>query len=65
MFQSIREKNHRKFVKSLTIFLTTSDEVENSKQTNSSHNCVYHVEILNLFDAELQLINTKPVLKIN
>ena len=34
-------------------------------QSNSSDNCVHHynVEILNLFDPELQLINTKPVIK--
>ena len=34
-------------------------------QSNSSDNCVHHynVEILNLFDLELQLINTKPVIK--
>ena len=30
-----------------------------------SNNCVhrYNVEILNLFDPELQLINTKPMIK--
>ena len=34
-------------------------------QSNSSDNCVhrYNVEILNLFNPELQLINTKPVIK--
>ena len=34
-------------------------------QSNSSGNCVYHynVEILYLFDPELQLINTKPMVK--
>ena len=34
-------------------------------QSNSSGNCIYHynVEILNLFDPELQLLNTKPVIK--
>ena len=34
-------------------------------QSNSFDNCVYHynVEILNLFDPELQLINTKLVIK--
>ena len=32
---------------------------------NSSDNCIHHykVEILNIFDPELQLINTKPVIK--
>ena len=34
-------------------------------QSNSSGNCVYryNVEILYLFDPELQLINTKPMVK--
>ena len=34
-------------------------------QSNSSDNCIryYKVEILNLFDPELQLINTKQVIK--
>ena len=51
----------RKVAKSLYIFLTTSDKME----SNSSDNCVHHysIEILNIFDPELQLINTKPVIK--
>ena len=34
-------------------------------QSNSSNNCIhrYNVEILNIFDPELQLINTKPLIK--
>ena len=34
-------------------------------QSNSSDNCIHHsnVEILNFFDPELQLLNTKPVIK--
>ena len=34
-------------------------------QSNSSDNCIhcYKVEILNLVDPELQLINTKPMIK--
>ena len=34
-------------------------------QSNSSDNCIhqYNVEILNLFDPELQLTNTKPTIK--
>ena len=34
-------------------------------QSNSSDNCVHHYnfEILNLFDLDLQLINTKPKIK--
>ena len=47
--------------KLLYFFLTIPDEV----QSNSSDNCIHHysVQILNLFDPELQLINTKPVIK--
>ena len=32
---------------------------------NSSDNCLrrYNVKILNIFDPELQLINTKPIIK--
>ena len=59
-FKSIKEeKNLRKLFKLLYIFLTTSDEVEKYVQSNSSDNCVhrYNVEILNLFDPELQLTN--------
>ena len=65
-FKSIREEqNLRKVAKSLYIFLTTPDEVENYVESNFSDSCVHHynVEILNLFDPELQLINTKPVIK--
>ena len=34
-------------------------------QLNSSDGCVhfYNIEILNLFKSELQLINTKPIIK--
>ena len=34
-------------------------------ESNTSDNCIHHynVEILNLFDTELQLINTKPMIK--
>ena len=34
-------------------------------QSNFSDNCIhlYNVEILNIFDPELQLINTKPMIK--
>ena len=65
-FKSITEKqNLRKAAKSLYIFLTTPDEVEKYVQLNSSDNCVHHynVKILNLFDPELQVTNTKPVIK--
>ena len=35
------------------------------RQLSSSDNCVHrqHIDILNLFDPELQLINTKPIIK--
>ena len=47
------------------MFLTTPDEVENYVQSNSSENCIHdcNVEILNLFYSELQLNNTKLVIK--
>ena len=65
-FKSIKEEqNLRKVAKSLYIFLTKSDKVEKYVQSNSSDNCIFHykVEILHIFDPELQLINTKPVIK--
>ena len=65
-FKSIREEqNLRKVAKLLYIFLTTPDDVEKYVQSNFSDNCMhyYNVEILNLFDPELQLINTKPLIK--
>ena len=54
----------RKVVESLYIFLATSDEVENILrwlQSSYSHNglCHTNINIFNLFDPELQLINTK------
>ena len=52
----------------LYIFVTTPDEVEKHveiMQSISSDNFEhrYNIEILNLFDPELQLINTKPMIK--
>ena len=64
--KSTREGQYlRKVAKLLYIFLTTHDEVEKYIQSDSSDNCIHHynVEILNLFDPELQLINTKPKIK--
>ena len=60
------EQNFREVAKSLYIFLTTPDEIEKYMESNSSDNCAHHynVEILNLCDPELQLINTKPVIKL-
>ena len=73
-FKSTREKLYskvseeqslRKVAKSLYIFLTIPDEVEKYVQSNPSDNCIHHynVEFLKLSDPELQLINTKPVIK--
>ena len=65
-FKTIREEqNLRKVAKSLYIFLRTHEEVEKHVESTYSNNFVHHynVEILNLFDPELQLINTKPVIK--
>ena len=65
-FKFIREQqNFRKVAKLLYVFLTTPDEVKIYVQSNSSDNCVHHenVEILNLFDSELQLIKIKPVIE--
>ena len=49
----------------LYIFLTTPDEIEKYVRSNSSDNCIHHynVGIMNLFDRELQLINTKRLIK--
>ena len=59
------EQNLKKAAKSLYIFLKTPNEVEQYVQSNSSDNCIhcYNVEILNTFDSELQMINSKPVIK--
>ena len=65
-FKSTREEqNLRKVARSLYIFLTTPDEVESYAQWHFSDNYVHHynIEILNLFVPQLQLINTKPVIK--
>ena len=65
-FKTIMEKkNLRKVTKSLHIFLRKPDKVEKHVESDYSDYCVHHynVEILNLFNLELQLINTKPVIK--
>ena len=67
-FKSIIKKPN--IAKSPYIFLTTPDKVENYveiMEANSSDNCIYrdNVEVLNIFDLELQLINTKPMIKNN
>ena len=65
-FKSTKEEQSlRKVAKSIYIFLTTPDQAERYLQSNSSDNCVHHynVEILNLFDPQLQLLNTKSMTK--
>ena len=67
-FDLYEEQNLRQDGESHYIFLTTLDEVEKyakMMQSNSSDNCLhcYNIETLNLFDLELQLINTKPMIK--
>ena len=62
------EQNLRKVTKLLYLFLTTPDEVEKYVEiirSTSSDNCIHHynVEILNIFNLELQLINIKPIIK--
>ena len=60
--ETIRKKeNLRKAAKSLYIFLTIPVEVKSSPSDNGVHH--YNADILNLIDPELQLINTKPVIK--
>ena len=62
------EQNLKKVTESLYIFLRTPDEVEKyakMMKSDSSDNCLlcYNVEIFCLFDPELQLINTKSMIK--
>ena len=62
------EQNLRKVAESLYIFLTTPDEREKNVEmihSSSSNNCLcqYSIKILNLFDLELQLIDTKSIIK--
>ena len=69
-FKLNEEQNLRKVADSLYVFLTTPDEGEKYVkmiQSSSSDNCVYcyNIKILNLFDPELLLINTKPMVKNN
>ena len=62
------KQNLRKVAESLHIFLTKPDEVEQYAkimQSNFSDKYVHHynINILNLFDPELELINCKAVVK--
>ena len=69
MYYKLNEKqNLRKVAESLCNVLTTPNEIKKYAkmvQYNSSDSCVhrYNIEILNLFDPELQLINTKIMIK--
>ena len=72
-----QDKSFRKVTKSC--FLTTPKEVKKyvesiermleakiMMQSSSPDNCVWaYITILNLFDPELQLLNTQPVIKPN
>ena len=65
-FKSTRKaKILEKVAKFFYIFLTKTDKVEKYVQSNSSDNSIhrFNVENLNTFDPELQLINTKPIIK--
>ena len=65
-FKSISDKqNLRKASKSLYISLTTPVEVKRYAQSTSPDSYIHHynIKILNLFDPELELINTKPEIK--
>ena len=62
------KQNLRKVAELLYIFLTTPGKVEKSVEMMFSKYfdnsiCHFNVNILNLFDPELQLINTKPMIK--
>ena len=54
-------QNLGKVAKSLYFFLTTPDKVQSNSSDKGIHH--YNFEILNLFYSELQLINTKLVIK--
>ena len=69
-FKLSEEQNLRKVAESLYIFLTKPDEIEKYVemiQSSFPDNCIYHynIKVLNLFDPELQLINTTPIIKKN
>ena len=65
--ESTREKQNLRKIAKLLYYFLTPDKVEKDVQSNSSDNCIHHynIEILNMFDPELQLINTKPMIKLN
>ena len=68
MYFKLKEQNLRIVAESLYIFLTTPNEVQRYIkiiELNSFDKCVhrYNIDILNLFDPELQLINTESSIK--
>ena len=59
--ESVREEqNLRKVPKALYISLTAYEKLQSNSTDNGTHD--YSVKVLNLFDPELELINTKPVI---
>ena len=65
---NLQENSKGKTLAKLLNRFTVYDEVEKYveiMQWNCSNNYIYrrNVEILNIFDPELQLINTKPMIK--
>ena len=68
MYSKLREEqNLIKVAEPLYIFLTTPNEVEKYAKIliDTDNNCIHlcNIEILYLFDSELQLINTKSLIK--
>ena len=62
------EQNLRKVAEFIYIFLTTADEVDKYVEImqwifSDKYVHLYDIEILKLFDSELQLIDTKPMIK--
>ena len=70
MYSKLNKKqNLRKVAKLLYIFIRTPDEIEKYveiMQSNVPDNCIpcYNVKFLNIFNPELQLINTKPMIEL-
>ena len=64
-YELIEEQNLRKVAELLCIYLTIPEEVQKCAKSaiNSSDKYRYNIEILNLFNPELQLVNTKSKIK--
>ena len=68
-YSKLNEKQiHRKVANRFISFATLGEAEKYAKmiQLDSSDNCIhyYNVEILKIFDPELQLINIKPMIEI-